>query len=135
MSSDKNHGRPLPPPRGRLLLKYDEVKSLKLSVFQLYDQTERNLLRRASGSDEEGRLFQQALEERIKELKTENPSYNNTEDSQKDHDDTEEDTLLININQIVDLYRKRQTDSKKELVHNLKLDINEELRQRYITYK
>lgn len=127
MSSEKNHGRPLPPLRGRLLLKYDDVKDLDLSIFQLFDQMERNLLRRACGSDDEGRLFQQALENKIRQMKL-------TVESQEDHskDEDEEDTLLKNLNQIVDLYRKRQTDSKKELLQNLRSEITEELRQRYI---
>lgn len=55
-----------------------------------------------------------------------------TQGSQENQIKEDEDTLLKNLNQIVELYRKRQTD-KQEVLQKLKNEINEEMRQRFIT--
>lgn len=135
MNEKKNHSRPLPPPRGRKILKYDEIENLNISIFQLFDQMERNFQRRISGSDDEDRQFHQALEQRINKLRTEIPVIDlieETQGSQENQIKEDEDTLLKNLNQIVELYRKRQTD-KQEVLQKLKNEINEEMRQRFIT--
>lgn len=135
MNEKKNHSRPLPPPRGRKILKYDEIENLNISIFQLFDQMERNFQRRISGSEDEGRQFHQALEQRINKLRTEIPVIDlieETQGSQENQIKEDEDILLKNLNQIVELYRKRQTD-KQEVLQKLKNEINEEMRQRFIT--
>lgn len=134
--SEKNHGRPLPPARGRIRLKYEDVQNLQISVFQLFDQMERNYQRKAANSDEEGRKFQQALEQRIKLLLREKDTLDITDGKQQDLESPhpEEDTLVQCLNKIADLYKKRLTD-KKENLHQLKNEFNEELRQRFVTHE
>lgn len=133
-TSEKNAGRPMPPPRGRIILKYDEVQNLNISVFQLLDQMERNLQRRANGSDEEGQHFHQALENKIKLMRKENPTKESTKEKQDYSDSSsaeDKDPLLENLDQLVESYKKRTTDRKE--LQKLKTEIYEELRLRYIT--
>lgn len=139
--SDKNAGRPLPPPRGNKLYKYEEIKNCQVSVsiFQLFDLMERHYLRKATGTDAEAKIYQNAVKQRIKQMSSNHDKL--SEEGQ--HDDQsqegqdlveEEDPLLQKLAQIAEHYKKRQVD-KKDVIQKIRNDFNDELRQRFIDYE
>lgn len=130
---------PLPPSRGRLLYKYEDVQKYDVSIFQLYDLMERFYQRKVSGSDKEARNYQNALEQKIKLMsnKSDILTVDDKDENQTDKDSEtldEDDPLLRGLTQIADLYKKKQTD-KKDTLQKLKNDFHEELRHRFITHE
>lgn len=139
--SEKNAGRPLPPPRGNKLYKYEEIQNCRanVSIFQLFDLMERYYLRKASGTDAEAKIFQTAIKHRIKQMSNNQdklPEDEKQDGKTKEEQDIEEeeDPLLQKLAQIAEYYRKRQTD-RKDVIHNIRNEFNDELRQRFIDYE
>lgn len=136
--SEKNFGRPLPPVRGRQLFKFEEVQNYDLSVFQLYDMMERHYLRKATGSDDEAKQYQTALEDKIKMmLGTLKPMVREDEQEIQTNqsDENEEEVSIIKDLRIIAEYHKKRQVDRTDTIQKLKNDLQEELRQIYITYE